>query len=256
MAAGSSHRERLLAAAVPALEHVFGRRDLVDTEHLFAEKLELGRALARNLHAPDWRRVTGEVLKIRGERLNVVMRHRVNIPRARRHCHALRHMSHRPKRPAMPTGTPDNLLREATRHAGWSISPRLRECAHIQAGQRSVIHGVTYGMDSADSMRSYPIVNLGAPGKTRTSNPQIRSLVLYPIELRAQPRAGCIANPLSSQPRHAANLAISRITLSPITEVPTLAAPGTMMSAVRRPLASTLVQARSISRASSSISNE
>ena len=25
----------------------------------------------------------------------------------------------------------------------------------------------------------------GAPGKTRTSNPQIRSLVLYPIELRA-----------------------------------------------------------------------
>ena len=29
----------------------------------------------------------------------------------------------------------------------------------------------------------------GAPGKTRTSNPQIRSLVLYPIELRAQPRA-------------------------------------------------------------------
>jgi hypothetical protein len=30
----------------------------------------------------------------------------------------------------------------------------------------------------------------GAPGKTRTSNPQIRSLVLYPIELRAQPRAG------------------------------------------------------------------
>ena len=25
----------------------------------------------------------------------------------------------------------------------------------------------------------------GAPGRTRTSNPQIRSLVLYPIELRA-----------------------------------------------------------------------
>jgi hypothetical protein len=30
----------------------------------------------------------------------------------------------------------------------------------------------------------------GAPGKTRTSNPQIRSLVLYPIELRAQQGAG------------------------------------------------------------------
>src|SRR5882762_8117610 len=28
----------------------------------------------------------------------------------------------------------------------------------------------------------------GAPGKTRTSNPQIRSLVLYPIELRAHSR--------------------------------------------------------------------
>ena len=26
----------------------------------------------------------------------------------------------------------------------------------------------------------------GAPGRTRTSNPQIRSLVLYPIELRVQ----------------------------------------------------------------------
>ena len=30
---------------------------------------------------------------------------------------------------------------------------------------------------------------LGAPGRTRTSNPQIRSLVLYPIELRV-PTAG------------------------------------------------------------------
>ena len=30
----------------------------------------------------------------------------------------------------------------------------------------------------------------GAPGRTRTSNPQIRSLVLYPIELRAQREAG------------------------------------------------------------------
>ena len=29
------------------------------------------------------------------------------------------------------------------------------------------------------------LVENGAPGKTRTSNPQIRSLVLYPIELRA-----------------------------------------------------------------------
>ena len=30
----------------------------------------------------------------------------------------------------------------------------------------------------------------GAPGRTRTSNPQIRSLVLYPIELRVQRRRG------------------------------------------------------------------
>ncbi len=28
--------------------------------------------------------------------------------------------------------------------------------------------------------------NIGAPEKIRTSNPQIRSLVLYPVELRAQ----------------------------------------------------------------------
>ena len=37
------------------------------------------------------------------------------------------------------------------------------------------------------------LVENGAPGKTRTSNPQIRSLVLYPIELRAQPARGLIA---------------------------------------------------------------
>ena len=30
----------------------------------------------------------------------------------------------------------------------------------------------------------------GAPEETRTPNPQIRSLVLYPIELRAHSRAG------------------------------------------------------------------
>ena len=32
----------------------------------------------------------------------------------------------------------------------------------------------------------------GAPGRTRTSNPQIRSLVLYPIELRVQQGARCV----------------------------------------------------------------
>jgi hypothetical protein len=31
---------------------------------------------------------------------------------------------------------------------------------------------------------------IGAPGRTRTSNPQIRSLVLYPIELRVQAGGG------------------------------------------------------------------
>jgi hypothetical protein len=40
----------------------------------------------------------------------------------------------------------------------------------------------------------------GAPGKTRTSNPQIRSLVLYPIELRAQRGAGCSGTPARHQP--------------------------------------------------------
>ncbi len=28
--------------------------------------------------------------------------------------------------------------------------------------------------------------NCGAPGEVRTPNPQVRSLVLYPVELRAQ----------------------------------------------------------------------
>src|ERR1700722_8318806 len=36
----------------------------------------------------------------------------------------------------------------------------------------------------------------GAPGETRTPNPQIRSLVLYPIELRAPTRAGDVADGL------------------------------------------------------------
>ncbi len=34
-------------------------------------------------------------------------------------------------------------------------------------------------------MQSPAFINSGAPDKNRTRNPQIRSLVLYPIELRA-----------------------------------------------------------------------
>ena len=33
-------------------------------------------------------------------------------------------------------------------------------------------------------------MNAGAPGGSRTPNPQIRSLMLYPIELRVHERAG------------------------------------------------------------------
>lgn len=54
----------------------------------------------------------------------------------------------------------------------------------------------------------------------------------------------------------ACNFSSSRKIDSPITFVPTLAVPGAMMSAVRNPEASTLVQARSINVASSSMPNE
>lgn len=39
-------------------------------------------------------------------------------------------------------------------------------------------------------------VSFGAPGGTRTHNPQIRSLILYPVELRAhtRPPKGSLAN--------------------------------------------------------------
>ena len=112
----------------------------------------------------------------------------------------------------------------------------------------------------------------GAPGKTRTSNPQIRSLVLYPIELRAPQRSGGVTEPpptgkglscfLAGKSKnglknpHAASLSNSRSSDSPITDVPTLAVPTAITSAVRNPLASTLVQARSISSASSFMSKE
>ena len=43
---------------------------------------------------------------------------------------------------------------------------------------------------AADKFITDFICLLGAPGRTRTSNPQIRSLVLYPIELRAQAGGG------------------------------------------------------------------
>ena len=35
----------------------------------------------------------------------------------------------------------------------------------------------------------------GDPGGSRTPNPQIRSLMLYPVELRGHPRAGAIDQP-------------------------------------------------------------
>jgi hypothetical protein len=38
-------------------------------------------------------------------------------------------------------------------------------------------------------------LSAGAPGRIRIPNPQIRSLVLYPIELRAQSRRGGVAKP-------------------------------------------------------------
>ena len=44
------------------------------------------------------------------------------------------------------------------------------------------------GVGSAE-FRVHDLCRNGAPGKTRTSNPQIRSLVLYPIELRVPPWA-------------------------------------------------------------------
>jgi hypothetical protein len=40
---------------------------------------------------------------------------------------------------------------------------------------------------------------IGAPGETRTPNPQIRSLVLYPIELRAPQGRGCSGRPPGQQ---------------------------------------------------------
>jgi hypothetical protein len=41
----------------------------------------------------------------------------------------------------------------------------------------------------------YNSLKSGAPEETRTPNPQIRSLVLYPIELRVQRRGGDVAKP-------------------------------------------------------------
>jgi hypothetical protein len=40
----------------------------------------------------------------------------------------------------------------------------------------------------------------GAPGEIRTPDPQIRSLVLYPAELRA--RAGCVSETVFAKARH------------------------------------------------------
>ena len=55
--------------------------------------------------------------------------------------------------------------------------------------------GLRQARDAAVALKSCRIVRKenGAPGKTRTSNPQIRSLVLYPIELRARSREGHLA---------------------------------------------------------------
>ena|SRR5687767_7867805 len=44
-----------------------------------------------------------------------------------------------------------------------------------------------------------PVLLDGAPGRIRTSDPQVRSLVLYPAELRAQNRSGIM--PVVPAPR-------------------------------------------------------
>ena len=81
----------------------------------------------------------------------------------------------------------------------------------------------------------------GAPERIRTPNPQIRSLVLYPIELRVHAEGGGLAEPLPPGKRapdqgaptsadQAASLSSSRSTASPITCVPTRAQPGAITS--------------------------
>ena len=60
----------------------------------------------------------------------------------------------------------------------------------------------------------------------------------------------------ATSPPYATNLSSSRRIDSPITPVPTLALPGPIMSAVRRPFFRTFTQAFSISSASSSIRKE
>ena len=75
---------------------------------------------------------------------------------------------------------------------------------------------------------------------------------------------GARCNPGSARPqvtkrrsvRQEPSLSSSRTTASPITVVETLAQPGAITSAVRSPLASTLVQARSMIAASSSMPKE
>src|SRR5678815_3565868 len=47
-------------------------------------------------------------------------------------------------------------------------------------------HRVRRSRQESGSIGGSEIARVGAPGRTRTPNPQIRSLMLYPIELRAQ----------------------------------------------------------------------
>jgi hypothetical protein len=68
----------------------------------------------------------------------------------------------------------------------------LRKTNSGNAASRAVLRGRADGADFRE--------NSGAPEGSRTPNPQIRSLVLYPIELRVRSGAGFSGDGFAGQP--------------------------------------------------------
>src|SRR5579864_292068 len=93
---------------------------------------------------------------------------------------------------------------EPAENAGWRTGRLLRPWEHCGNSLRRAIGSAGDVLSSRSSLRkSMPAGESGDPGGSRTPNPQIRSLMLYPVELRGRSvgtaALGCPVEPGSTK---------------------------------------------------------
>jgi hypothetical protein len=85
---------------------------------------------------------------------------------------------------------------ERAHHAALEDRPEAFDCLSVNRADDVLTFGVVNGRVRIflQNVRAQLMLSSGAPGRIRTADPQIRSLVLYPAELRARlaHRAGSV----------------------------------------------------------------